>query len=79
MNRVAHARERVPVRVLAGRWRTVLLLLSLGRAKTVTRPHEPLPDTGYPGLCTVDWLGVDDPVHRGRPRGKRVLKRWDYL
>jgi len=68
----AHAREAVPLPVRLRRLRTALLLRVIGRAKAANRRHEPLPDTGHPHLCGIDWLPLGDPVHKRRPWRRRA-------
>jgi len=64
----AHARATIPLPVKLRRLRTALLLRVTGRARVARRRHEPLPDTGHPHLCRIDWLPLDDQLHRrGRP------------
>ncbi len=67
----AHARERIPLRVLPGRLLTTLLLLALGRAGTAGHRHAPFPDLLSPGTCNVCWLGLGDQVHRWRRRPRQ--------
>jgi len=68
----AHAREAIPLPVKLRRLRTALLLRVLGRARVAKRRHEPLPDTGHPHLCGIDWLPLGDPVHQRRPRRRQA-------
>lgn len=56
--------------VLARRLGTALRLMALGRAGVAGRPHEPLPDLAWPGLCGIDGLELDDPLH-GRRKSRR--------
>ncbi len=68
----AHARQRVPLPVLARRLRTALLLMTQGRTETSRRPHEPLPDLDLPHLCNIDWRRVDDPeCHPQRRKARK--------
>lgn len=54
----------------ARRLRTAFLLMTFGRAEVSRQRHEPLPDLMRPGICGLDGLELDDPLH-GRPRKAR--------
>lgn len=71
-DQAAPARREVPLLVRWRRWRTFCLLACFGSKKTAGIPHEPYPDLLNPGLCNIDLLSVDAPVHqRGRHRKAR--------
>jgi hypothetical protein len=45
---------------------TAFALMSFGRKTVAGSPHEPLPDMAFPGLCGIDGLDLDDPLHQRR-------------
>jgi hypothetical protein len=53
------------------RLRTAFRLIFFGRAEVMSRRHEPLPDLLRPGMCSIEGLELDDPLHQRRRRKAR--------
>lgn len=62
---------------VAASWRrqeTAFRLVTFGRAELESSPHEPWPDEAWPGVCAIDGLDLDDPLHQRRYRGRRARR-----
>jgi hypothetical protein len=70
---IAAPRQTRTARLAAwwGRQQTVYRLVTFGRGAVASEPHEPLPDPAWPGVCGVDDLDLDDPLHQRRNRRRK--------